>query len=128
VSRKKPPRTVKRARASQRQRAVQPAAAAPPARIELDARLTIVQAADLHRLLMTRLAAGEPVVIDGSRVEEIDTAILQLLTCLWRTAQERGIACTWHGASEPLRYTADLIGVAGVLSLPSLRDRGDAAA
>jgi anti-anti-sigma regulatory factor len=128
VSRKKPPRTVKRARASQRPRAVQPAAAPPPARIELDARLTIVQAADLHRLLMTRLAAGEPVVIDGSRVEEIDTAILQLLTCLWRTAQERGIACTWHGASEPLRYTADLIGVAGVLSLPSLRDRGDAAA
>jgi anti-anti-sigma regulatory factor len=134
VSTKKAPRTVKRARASQRRPAkppaavAQPAAAAPPAHIELDARLTIVQAADLHRLLMARLAGGEPLVIDGTRVEEIDTAILQLLTSLWRTAQDRGIACTWHGASEPLRYTADLIGVAGVLSLPSLRERGDAAA
>jgi anti-anti-sigma regulatory factor len=131
VSKKKPPRTVKRVRASQRPPVKQPSGTTQPARIELDARMTIAQAADLHRLLLSRLAAGEPVVIDGTRVEEIDTAVLQLLTSLWRTAQDRGIACTWHGASEALRYTANLIGVAGAVGLPSdetVRDRGDAAA
>jgi anti-anti-sigma regulatory factor len=92
-----------------------PRAALPP--IELDPRLTIVEAAALHRTMAAHLEGGRPVVVDGSRVEEIDTAVLQLLTSLWRTAQQRGIACTWHGASEALRRTASLVGVAGILHL-----------
>ena len=93
-----------------------PRGALPP--IELDPRLTIVQAAALHRTLLAHLEAGRPVVVDGTRVEEIDTAVLQLLTSLWRTGQQRGIACTWHGASDALRRTAALVGVAGILHLP----------
>jgi anti-anti-sigma regulatory factor len=85
--------------------------------IELDPRLTIVQAAALHRTMVAHLEEGRPVVVDGTRVEEIDTAVLQLLTSLWRTGQERGIACTWHGASDALRRTAALVGVAGILHL-----------
>ncbi len=50
-----------------------------PARIELGARTTIVQAADLHRSLLASVARGEGMVVDGTRVEEIDTATLQLL-------------------------------------------------
>jgi chemotaxis signal transduction protein/anti-anti-sigma regulatory factor len=118
VSKKKPPRSAKSPRMMQ------------PAHIELDARLTIVQAADLQRTLSTRLAQGGPVIVDGTRVEEIDTAILQLLTSLWRTSLERGIACTWHGASEPLRQTASLVGVAAMLHFPDAepaRDRGHVA-
>jgi anti-anti-sigma regulatory factor len=91
---------------------------APPQCIELDARLTIVQAADLHRTLVARVAGGGPVAVDGSRVEEIDTSILQLLTSLWCTSLERGIACTWHGASDVLRQRAALIGVAELLHFP----------
>ena len=87
----------------------------PP--IELDPRLTIVQAAALHRTMVAHLEGGRPVIVDGTRVEEIDTAVLQLLTSLWRTGQERGIACTWHGASDALRRTAALLGVAGILHL-----------
>jgi anti-anti-sigma regulatory factor len=92
--------------------------------------MTIVQAADLHRTLLAHLAGGMPVVVDGGRVEEIDTAILQLLTCLWRTGSERGIACTWHAASDILRQSASLVGVAEMLHLPgaeSGEDRGHAA-
>jgi len=89
-----------------------------PPRIELDARLTIVQAADLHRTLVARVASGDPVAIDGSRVEEIDTSILQLLTSLWSTSLERGISCTWHGVSDVLRQRAALIGVAEMLHFP----------
>jgi len=119
VSKKKQPRPAKSTRTP------------PPARIELAARLTIVHAADLHRTLLARLAAGRPIVVDGTRVEEIDTAILQLLTSLWRTGPTRGIACTWHGASGELRRIAALVGVADMLQFPvaeAVRDRGHAAA
>jgi hypothetical protein len=40
---------------------------------------------------------------------------------------ERGIACTWHGASDALRQSAGLIGVAEMLQLSGggpARDRG----
>lgn len=98
-------------------RSVKPTPAKRPAPIVLEDRLTIVQAADLHGVLVGRLAQGRPIVIDGTRVEEIDTAVLQLLVSLWRTAAERGIACSWRGASEVLRRTAALIGLAEMLQL-----------
>jgi anti-anti-sigma regulatory factor len=113
VSKKKPPKRAKSKRAAQ------------PARIELGIRLTIVQAVDLHRTLLARLADGRSMVVDGSRVEEIDTAILQLLTSLWRTCLARGILCTWHGASDALRQTAALVGVAEMLQFPDVESAGD---
>jgi len=90
VSKKKLPRKTKAIRVKK------------PARIELGARTTIVQAADLHRSLLASVARGEGMVVDGTRVEEIDTAILQLLASLCRTCVARGIACTWHGTSAAL--------------------------
>ena len=106
MRKKNPPRAAKAARTKR------------PAPVELDARMTIVQAAALHRTLLARVAQGETIVVDGTRVEEIDTAILQLLTSLWRTGQERGIACSWFGVSEALRRTACLVGVAPMLRFP----------
>lgn len=112
MSKKPLPRTVKKTR-------LKPAAAPRrPQCVQLDARLSIVQAAGLHGTLLAHLAEGAPVEVDGSRVEEIDTAILQLLASLWRTAQERGIACSWLGASEALRRAATLLGVAPMLRFP----------
>ena len=118
MNEKKPPRTARPSRVKQ------------PAPVELDVRMTIVQAADLHRTLLARLAQGHAIVVDGARVEEIDTAILQLLTSLWCTCLMRGIGCTWRGASGVLRQTATLIGVAEMLHFPdgeSARDRAHAA-
>jgi len=119
VSKKKLPRKTKAIRVKK------------PARIELGARTTIVQAADLHRSLLASVARGEGMVVDGTRVEEIDTAILQLLASLWRTCVARGIACTWHGTSAALRQAANLVGLADLLQFPDggpVRDRGHAAA
>jgi anti-anti-sigma regulatory factor len=119
VNKKKPPRAAKATRSKH---------SAP---VELEARMTIVQAADLHRRLLACVAHGETVVVDGTRVEEIDTAILQLLASLWRTCLARGIACTWRGASDALRQTAALVGVAEMMHFPlveSARDRAHAAA
>ena len=57
MSKKKPSRAAKAASAKQ------------PAPIELDERMTIVQAAELHRTLVARLAQGAAIVIDGTRVD-----------------------------------------------------------
>jgi anti-anti-sigma regulatory factor len=116
-------RPVKSKRVPQIKRAPQPEP------LQLESRLTIVQAAGLHRTLVARLADG-PIALDGTRVEEIDTAILQLLASLWRTARERGTPCTWRGTSEVLRRTAILIGVAEALHFADgdpVRDRDRAA-
>jgi anti-anti-sigma regulatory factor len=85
--------------------------------IELPARLLITQSADLHRTLLSACEKQAPLVLDGSRVEEIDTAILQLLLSAWLGAAKRGVACRWLGASEALRHAATLIGVAATLQL-----------
>jgi len=90
----------------------------PP--IELEAKVTIVQAAVLHRMLAERLAQRQPIIVNGRQVEEIDTAILQLLTNLWETCRQRGIQCSWDGVSQALRRTAVLIGVDHYLGLPML--------
>jgi anti-anti-sigma regulatory factor len=100
-------------------RAVKPKRETQPKRVVLDVQLNIADAAGLHRALMAILAQGGPVVVDGTRVEEIDTAMLQLLTSLWRTSAERGIACTWFGTSAALRQTARLVGLAEILNFPN---------
>ena len=109
------PKRVAQSKRVQPRRRPQPESVRRPAPLQLDSRLTIAQAADLHRSLAGRLADGGPVVLDGSRVEEIDTAMLQLLASLWRTARERGIPCAWLTASDALRHAAALIGVAEAL-------------
>jgi anti-anti-sigma regulatory factor len=103
----------------------------PSAPVELEARMTIVQAASLHQTLLARVALGAPIVVDGTQVEEIDTAILQLLASLWRTCLARGIGCTWQGASDALRHAATLVGMAGMLQFADgkvAEDRAHAAA
>jgi anti-anti-sigma regulatory factor len=86
-------------------------------RIELAAELTIAHAADLQRSFKEGLAGGAALLVDGTRVTQIDTSILQLLLAAWRTSAQRGISCSWVGASEALRRSASLIGVAEALQL-----------
>jgi len=94
-----------------------PARSAKAAPIELGARLSIAEAVDLHKTFTERIAQGAPIVIDGGKVEEIDTAILQLLASVWMTGAKQGVECRWRAASEALRRIAKLIGVAELLNL-----------
>jgi anti-anti-sigma regulatory factor len=86
--------------------------------IVLEERLTIAQAAALHRSFCEALAGSAAVTIDAARVEEIDTAILQLLCVVQRSAARRGILCAWRGVSESLCRSAALIGLSDSLHLP----------
>jgi anti-anti-sigma regulatory factor len=90
--------------------------AVKPKPIELPARPSIAQSADWHRTL-SGCEGQAALILDGSRVEEIDTAILQLLVSAWLGATKRGAECRWQGASDALRHAATLIGVAGALQL-----------
>jgi anti-anti-sigma regulatory factor len=90
--------------------------------------MTIVEAAGLRDVLLARLGGGGPMVIDAGAVEEIDTAVLQLLASLWRSAAARGTVCSWSGVSEAMRRSANLIGMSDMLQLPAALDRHDAAA
>jgi anti-anti-sigma regulatory factor len=87
----------------------------PP--LQLANRMTIAQSADLHRALTASLASGAPLLIDGGCVEQIDTAVLQLLVSAFSSATQRGIERRWLDASPALRRSAMLIGVAQVLDL-----------
>jgi anti-anti-sigma regulatory factor len=85
--------------------------------IELPAKLSIAQSLELHRTLVARLAGTESLLLDGSQVEEIDTAILQLLASAWASGAARGVECRWQGASQTLRQSATLIGLSEILQL-----------
>ena len=95
------------------------AAADQPPAFQLATHLSIAQAADLHRLLTARVADGTPLILDGGRVEQIDTAMLQVLASTWQACMQRGIACSWKAVSANIRLSAALIGVGDALHLPA---------
>jgi hypothetical protein len=57
--------------------------------IKLSERMGMVQAKRLHPELLNALGSGLPIVIDGSLVQQIDAASLQLLVSLWRSRFDR---------------------------------------
>lgn len=65
---------------------------------------------DMHRQLVGALDAGA-IVLDGSAVERIDTAALQLLVVFQREVQKRGSQMNWAGVSAPLHDAASQLGL-----------------
>ena len=57
--------------------------------------------------------------LDGSAVERVDTAALQLLTLFRREALSRGCAVSWRGASITLCEAAETLGLVKALDLPA---------
>jgi len=117
VKKKKPPRPAIPQPTALEPTPPQPIAPAMSQPVELAERMSIAQSAELHRTLTACLASGAPLLIDGGRVEQIDTAVLQLLVSAWLGAAKRGIECRWQSASQALRRSATLIGVAEILRL-----------
>ena len=96
----------------------QSARTSPAGQLELAAELTIAHAPELQRALKERLSLGGSLIIDATRVKQIDTAIMQLLVSSWRAGKQRGVVCSWAGVSDSMRRCAALIGVAEFLSFP----------
>lgn len=85
--------------------------------IVLDPVITIAEAAALKDKLLPHINRKGEVSMDGSRVESVDTAALQVLLAFVRTLQGHGATVSWTGVSAALLNTAQLLGVAGQIGL-----------
>jgi anti-anti-sigma regulatory factor len=63
------------------------------------------------------LAAAAPVVIDASRVEHLDAAVMQVLTGFCRAARERSQAVSWNRPSPVLLQAVRLLGLESILEM-----------
>jgi len=69
-------------------------------KIVLEEDVSIVQVAVLKEAWLPVLDSGKDINIDASAVEDIDTAGLQLLLSLVKTAKDSGRSVTWQEPSE----------------------------
>lgn len=72
----------------------------------------------LHAELSGALQGGA-VELDGSRVERVDTAALQLLLLFRRAVDASGGTLSWRAGSTALNEAASLLGLAKILELPT---------
>jgi len=85
--------------------------------IECDEALDISVASDFKALLQQAMAHGCLIVLDGSHIERIDCAVLQLLSALFIEANESGFDVEWRNPTEALQYAADMTGLKETLHL-----------
>ena len=69
---------------------------------------------------MSKIKEGEEVVFDGSDVERIDAASLQLITCIFKQAEEYGSKVSWQASSDALKKASQLLGLTKALDLYGL--------
>ncbi|MBD8881943.1 STAS domain-containing protein [Rhodanobacter sp. 7MK24] len=63
---------------------------------------------------------GGAIEFDGSQVERVDTAALQLLVLFRRALDARGGTLSWRSVSTALNDAASLLGLARILELPAV--------
>ena len=85
-----------------------------PLCLTLSGEATIVNVeADTSRFSQSleKCATGKKITIDASQVREMDTAYLQLVRCLFKSAQNKGIEMELTGLCEPMTQLARLYGL-----------------
>lgn len=99
-----------------------PAAAAGGAavsgRVSLGVSCTIHEAQALRAQLLEHATHPGPYEIDGSGVQQIDTAGLQLVVAFALDCLERNIRYAWKGRSPALEEAIRVLGVAALLESP----------
>lgn len=86
-------------------------------RLVLESSLVINNASEFYESLK-ELAVGEQTIeIDASKVEIIDSAILQLLFAFMLDLSEKDIPLSWHKPSENLLHKASILGLTENLGL-----------
>lgn len=86
--------------------------------LQLPAQCRLGEAAALKASLLQASAAGPP-LLDGSEVERVDTAALQVLVAFARDVVAAGGRPAWTGASHSLREACGLLGLETLLNLPA---------
>lgn len=102
------------------QQIVEEATARPRGRVVLGANCTIHEAAALKAHMLEQLGRPSPYEIDGSAVERIDAAGVQLLVAFALDCLERGLGYIWHGRSAALEEAIGLLSVGALLDSPGV--------
>jgi ABC-type transporter Mla MlaB component len=84
----------------------------------LAAECTVAGADALKSELGRLLQRSEPVTLDVSAVQRIDTAGLQLLAAFVRDRRTAGRTVAWRGRASALETAAGLLGLRDMLELP----------
>jgi anti-anti-sigma regulatory factor len=87
--------------------------------IVLDEDLELAGAGVLLEKLRMKVAKKCSMVMDGSQVRVVDTAVLQLLVAVFRHAQQQQTQISWQQPSDVLRDSAALLGLGTLLCLAS---------
>jgi anti-anti-sigma regulatory factor len=102
-----------------------PSASAPPAasplasgKVVLGACCTIHEAPALRSHLIAQASHPGPYEIDGSAVEQIDTAGVQLVVAFALDCLEKGVHYMWTGRSPALDEAIRTLGVGALLESP----------
>ena len=82
-----------------------------------DACLDIAGARDFYDRLQAVLKARQPVVLDATHIERVDTAALQILCAFFRDAEVHGLVVQWQHPSPALQNAARLLNVSTCLAL-----------
>ncbi len=76
----------------------------------------ISQVGELQQQIVALMNSSD-IVFDGSEVERIDAASLQLLTCVFKQAEKYSSKVSWQASSDALKKAAELLGLTEELSL-----------
>ncbi|RDS78974.1 STAS domain-containing protein [Dyella monticola] len=87
-------------------------------RVSIPADCRIADVGELHTQLRGALGASQ-IVLDGTTVDRVDTAALQLLVVFQHEAKKRERQVNWAGVSAPLYDAASQLGLAEALALPA---------
>jgi anti-anti-sigma regulatory factor len=90
----------------------------PCGRVVLGGSCTIHEAAAIKAHMLEQLARPSPYEIDGSAVERIDAAGVQLIVAFALDCLERSLAYGWKGRSEALEQAIELLSVGALLESP----------
>jgi ABC-type transporter Mla MlaB component len=115
---KKPAKKRIRSRPARRASGGGPQGRRQDASLLLAAECTVAEAETLKSELGRRLQQSEPVTLDVSALQRIDTAGLQLLAAFVRDRRTAGRAVAWRGRASALETAAGLLGLHDMLELP----------
>jgi anti-sigma B factor antagonist len=79
--------------------------------LTVEKKLTIYEVTEIREKILTCLNKDSHLQMDLSQVTECDTAGIQLLCSILRTARKKGEAITIHSFSRAIRDTARMIGI-----------------
>jgi len=103
-----------------------PVITSAPAGLKLEPSCTLRDSIDMQFQLLAVDFGDSDVLVDGSAVERIDTAGLQMLLSFTKYQADRGKPVRWTAVSPELLRSSQLLGMAGMLGIADTASGGSA--